>query len=91
MLALTSQTTGINAINIYSTQIYKIIQEQSLDGRGITPPVGAVINTTGQVIACIFSPLFSYFNFRTIINGGYLFLTITMTVVAILAYFEKYN
>lgn len=87
MMALSVNLTGINAINIYSTAIYKIIQEQQVDGGGITPPVGAVINTTGQVIACIFSPMFSYFSFRTLFNGGYLFLAITMSVVAVLAYF----
>ena len=91
-LAIFNQLTGINAINIFSTKIYSDIQAESSSGSGgISPPVGSVLNTTAQVLACLISPYVSYFNFRTIINIGFLLLAILMTVVAILAYFEENN
>lgn len=90
-MAICVQATGINAINIYSTEIYKMIQESSSSGKGISPPVGSAINNSFQAVACLVSPFVSYFSFRTIINIGFLLLAILMTVVAILAYFEENN
>ena len=47
-----------------------------------------MLNTAGQVIACLISPYVSYLRFRTILVIGYLVLGTLMAIVAILAYFE---
>ena len=87
VLSITNQGTGINAINLYSTQIYQTIQDQS-DGGGISPNVGAVLNIGAELIACLCSSFVIYFNFRTIMNGGLLIMTIILSATALLAYYE---
>lgn len=82
ILAVTNQMTGVNAINIYSTTIYQNIQDESGGDGGISPRLGSVLNAAAQLFAAATSPLVSYFSFRTIINGGFFFMGISMAIVA---------
>lgn len=43
------------------------------------------MNGAAQLIAVITSPVITYFSFRTIINGGFVVLSICMAVIGILA------
>lgn len=86
IMAVCVQGTGINAVNLYSTKIYTNIQEQG--GGGISPPVGTVLNNTAQMVGCLLSPFASYLNFRKIIVGGFLTMSLAMGLVALLAYLE---
>ena len=83
MLSLANQLTGINAVNIYSTTIYQNIQDESGGDGGISPRVGTCLNGAAQVIGAAASPLVAYFSFRTIINGGFLILAVSMIVLSI--------
>ena len=84
ILAFINQTTGINAINIYSTTIYQNIQDESGGDGGISPRLGSVLNGVAQVFGAVTSPFIAYFSFRTIFNGGLLIMGIVMSVVAVL-------
>ena len=89
-LAISMQGTGINGINVFSSQIYKDIKEDS-GGKGIDPVLGTFINSTVQAIACLVSPYVAYFSFRLILNGGLLIMGLSMMVVAGLAQAEANN
>ena len=83
-LAFTNQLTGINAINIYSTTIYQNIQDESGGDGGISPRLGSVLNALAELFACATSIFVSYFSFRTIVNGGFPVMGISMAIVAVL-------
>ena len=80
--------TGINAINIYSTTIYQNIQDESGGDGGISPRLGSCLNAIAQLLACITSPFVAWFSFRSIINGGFFFMSIFMALVAVFEILE---
>lgn len=88
VMAFSIQLTGINAINLYATQIFQKIIDESPSGSGISPPLGGVLNVIAQVAGCIVSPFAAYFKFRTILNGGFGVMSVAMFVVTLLAYKE---
>ena len=47
------------------------------------------MNGAAQVFAVLTSPIITYFSFRTIINGGFLILGISMGIIAIFAAIEQ--
>lgn len=81
MMALLNQFTGVNAINLYSTDMLKKIE-------GLDPIVGNYMLMSAACFGTVSGPLVGkYFTIRTLIIGGEFSLGLELALIALFSYY----
>ena len=82
IFALLNQLSGVNAINLYSTDMLKTIQ-------GLDPTLANYMLMSGACFGTVAGPLLGkYFSLRTMLIGGEFALAIELTLIALFSYYQ---